>query len=396
MLTLLMALVGAPALADAQVSFHSDMPVRFYVDGARISSTANLKPVELSLAPGEHQIRVETMLGRTLHDEVIDVSDGEAVDTRWRFRDFEMRSTGGVAEAPRVADAAPEREPEVFEEPEVLAIPADAAPIDGEAAFEAAVPTEEEAAAVAAVAAVPAPEVDAEPEAEAAPEADTAPIAAVDPAPADPAPELAPAAGDGVASVDSGADGLILIGPAIAEEALGEAPAAPVAEATLDDAFVTGGIQLADGELHITITQGLDEGTRTLDIAVTRDGVHVFDSEGASYGSVALGAGAAPGAPEAGVEAEVVFVSRDGQWANLYIDGELAAYITNDGEASLSLTPGIHTVEIRDSRGRQTWHRGALTVTSGFDLEVGFARDLSPQVMGDREAWASQDPVGRR
>jgi len=420
MFTLLIALIGAPALADAQVSFQSDMPVRFYVDGARVSSTANLKPVEMSLAAGEHQLRVETMLGRTLHDATLDVSDGESVDTRWRFRDFEVRSTGRAAEAVgAVAEVDPERAPQVFEEPEgALAIPADevaeaavVAPVDGEEAFEAAVPADGEAVAAPVVVA---PAVGAVAEGAptdvvgtAAPLAEAplevapveAPLTEVPveapsaEAPTATVPVAAPIAGvDGVASrdADAGVDGLILVGPGVVEEALGEAP-------VVEEGFVTGGIQLADGELHITIAQGTEVGTRTLDIAVTRDGVHVFDSEGVSYGSVDISSdlGAVSSSTPA-AESEVVFVSRDGRWANLYVDGELAAYITNEGEAGLSLSPGVHMVEIRDSRGRQTWHRGALTVTPGLPLEVGFARDLSPQVMGDREAWSSQDPIGLR
>lgn len=369
MFTLALALIGAPALADAQVSFQSDMPVRFYVDGARISSTANLKPVELALTPGEHTLRVETMLGRTLHDEVIDVTDGQEVDARWRFRELEMRSSGGTEAAAVAAPEVEEREPQVYVAPTpeeaILAIPA-----TGEVIEE--IP--EEIPEEIAVAPEPEPEI-------------------LEPEVLEPEPEVM-AASLPVAEVEPVSDGLILVGPEAMEEAILEEPLDEAPAAAPEDGFVTSGIQLADGELHISITQGTGEGTRTFDIAVTNAGVHVFDSEGKLNGSVDLRASA----PEVddGALSEVVFVSRDGRWANLYVDGALAAYITNDGEATLELAPGIHDVEIRDSRGRQVWHHGALTVAGGQAMEIGFARDLPPQVMGQQAAWETQEPIGLR
>ncbi len=46
MLTLLLALAAAnPALAESGVTFRADLPVRFYIDGQRVSSTANVRPV---------------------------------------------------------------------------------------------------------------------------------------------------------------------------------------------------------------------------------------------------------------------------------------------------------------------------------------------------------------
>ncbi len=158
MLTLLLALAAAnPALAESGVTFRADLPVRFYIDGQRVSSTANVRPVDLSVAPGEHTLLIESMLGKELHSEVIEIADGETAELSWAFRELRVRTSSApeVAEAP---EAAWEDEAEDEGDGELDAIAA--APIE-QAPMEEA-PIEQAPADIAdVVEAAPAPPIEA-------------------------------------------------------------------------------------------------------------------------------------------------------------------------------------------------------------------------------------------
>jgi hypothetical protein len=380
MLTLLLALAAAnPALAESGVTFRADLPVRFYIDGQRVSSTANVRPVDLSVAPGEHTLLIESMLGKELHSEVIEIADGETAELSWAFRELRVRTSSApeVAEAP---EAAWEDEAEDEGDGELDAIAA--APIE-QAPMEEA-PIEQAPADIAdVVEAAPAPPIEAVAAAPVAPAAAPEPPLAL-PIEAPPEAAIAPPIEPPLAADDAGRiadpEAVAAIRVPSEEEVLGEV--APMISA----------LDLQEGEVHLSITRGTASGPQAVEIFITADGVRVVDGEQITEVPLADAGGASEApSPEAALgalaPASVVFVSRDGRWANLYIDGELAGYLTNDASAEVLVSPGVHDVEIRDSRGRQVWHRGELVAVSGQALEIGFARDLEPQAMGQEGAW---------
>ncbi len=84
----------------------------------------------------------------------------------------------------------------------------------------------------------------------------------------------------------------------------------------------------------------------------------------------------------------VEFVSRDGEWANVYVDGEkVADFRANDKKKAVTLAGGAHRVEIRDFMESTTWNTGSLTVGATCPLKIGFGATGMPEVYNDPGAW---------
>lgn len=93
-------------------------------------------------------------------------------------------------------------------------------------------------------------------------------------------------------------------------------------------------------------------------------------------------------APAALGPVPVEFRSVDGEWADLYVDGEKRAeYRVNSPAVVLSLTPGAHKVEIRDFMGSETWDTGHLMVVGGGTMKVGFGKKSGVEVYTAPQAW---------
>jgi len=86
---------------------------------------------------------------------------------------------------------------------------------------------------------------------------------------------------------------------------------------------------------------------------------------------------------------QVTFVLKDAfDMSNVYVDGrKVAEFRTNDRERSVSLTPGVHTVEIKSFTEFDTWAKGTLTVTPGEAIRVGFD-EKTVEVYNRKGAWA--------
>ena len=138
--------------------------------------------------------------------------------------------------------------------------------------------------------------------------------------------------------------------------------------------------------LHLTFSQD-GGGEALMSVVISPERVVVTDDQGAARYAVTMTPEpeAAPVDPNA--PGSVQFFTRDGQWANVYIDGEVAAYIANDAQATLDLDPGEYEVELRDARGKEVWHRGTLTVAPGKALALGFAQTMAPEAQGAKDAW---------
>ena len=80
------------------------------------------------------------------------------------------------------------------------------------------------------------------------------------------------------------------------------------------------------------------------------------------------------------------FISTDGEWSNIYVDGELVLEFRNQGKQSIRLTPGIHHVEIKDFMDREVWASGTLSVGAVDPLKIGFAKKAAPQSYNDPAA----------
>lgn len=93
-----------------------------------------------------------------------------------------------------------------------------------------------------------------------------------------------------------------------------------------------------------------------------------------------------PGEPASPVRVELTPI--DGTWANVRIDGRLVAELRGfDKTVSLTLPPGIHTIEVRDFMDDDVWSRGQLIVGGTPTLRIGIDEDAAPMVYNDPGAF---------
>lgn len=120
-------------------------------------------------------------------------------------------------------------------------------------------------------------------------------------------------------------------------------------------------------------------------LLATAGGVAVMGpSGGPALGRVSSGAAAVDSSPVA-----VEFILKNAMdMCNIYVDGdEVARFRTNDRRRQITLSAGLHTVEIKDFTEFETWHRGVLTVTPGEAMKIGFGEEEELEVYNRAEAW---------
>jgi len=74
-------------------------------------------------------------------------------------------------------------------------------------------------------------------------------------------------------------------------------------------------------------------------------------------------------------------------WCNVWIDGEkVAEFRVGDTKKLVSLSPGVHTVEVRDFMESDVWLKGQLVVSGPGPVKFGFEEGLG-EVYTDPAAW---------
>jgi len=139
LIPMLLALV-TPAQASSDIEFKTNGPVLIYVDGQQAQLTSKLKQKVEDLEPGDHEIKVTGVFGKTLFEADISLPDQTITQAEWAGGDLEVLSTEWLAEtegeeeAEELVAEAPEEEPEdevvALEEDAPLALPVEeAAPV---------------------------------------------------------------------------------------------------------------------------------------------------------------------------------------------------------------------------------------------------------------------------
>ncbi len=450
LLVALSLLTSSPAWSAAVLTFRSDAPIHLYVDGQKAASTTLGRAAELQLEPGAHTLRLESITGRVLHSGRVDIEDYTALETRWYRRKFEVMGAvelpGYRPEDP--SDPVPEGDAVEAGDDGAVIIGGEASLSEGDGAViigaapsgggdtgspDGAGLAEADSARAEGDGADDAPGDDRAGDERAGDERAAPPPLAISagaaagtarsaalPVPvgstAIPPVPVGGAVREGAGGVALGvgaartADAAGAVGspartdgspselasPGAEEMTLGAA--APLAVPAPADGLASAGtapdpqplsqsaVALSDDVLYLTFHRG-DVQAPLMGIAVSAERVVVTDGSGAARFAMDLDEAAAQAAADPDAPGSVLFFTRDGRWANIYIDGEVAAYIANEAQATLELEPGTYEVEIRDARGKEVWHRGELTVEGGESLEIGFARGLEPQVQGAAGAW---------
>ncbi|MCO4746171.1 MAG: hypothetical protein KC912_15345 [Proteobacteria bacterium] len=98
-----------------------------------------------------------------------------------------------------------------------------------------------------------------------------------------------------------------------------------------------------------------------------------------------------PAAPAAVVPDEVTLRvrSRDGEWADVLVDGKVVLEIRNSDEESVQISPGRHTIEVREFMEEEPYTSGTLeTGVSGL-VTLGI-EEGKPTVAYDHDGWQSR------
>jgi hypothetical protein len=110
LLSIALALL-APAHASSDIEFKTSGPVLIYVDGAQAQLTSKLKQKSIDLEPGEHEIKVTGVFGKTLFEAEISLPDNTVTQAEWSGRELQVLSTDW-------RDSSEESEPLQAEAPE--------------------------------------------------------------------------------------------------------------------------------------------------------------------------------------------------------------------------------------------------------------------------------------
>lgn len=339
-----LVLLALSVAADASVvEFNTSAPVAFFVDGARVSMGPVKNVQSGRLSEGSHRLRVQSLLGKVLYEEEVEVVAGVDILAQWQNKELVL-STRGEPEQPPPVAVAPPPEVEPAAEPEPPPAPA-----------------EVEAAPVA-------------------PEPEPAPVA---PVPAATPPVTDPAAG--APPVDTASTALAPAPAPVAPAPVAPAPVAPAAVVTAPVAVaVTPAIEVlppkpptahqAD-KLRLTIEQG--GAYVALELGDGR--LVVSDSEGNVQLDVVLpGSEAAPAA--------VTFVDPGDLGIAIVVDGDpLGAIPVGAGSTTLAIPAGVRDVEVRRLDDNRLVHVGRLDLVSGETLEVQL--DSAGPVATRADAW---------
>ncbi|MBW1879830.1 MAG: hypothetical protein JRJ84_15820 [Deltaproteobacteria bacterium] len=86
---------------------------------------------------------------------------------------------------------------------------------------------------------------------------------------------------------------------------------------------------------------------------------------------------------------ELIVRSTDGQWADVVVDGKVVMEFRNEDEKKVWITPGIHTVEIREFMQDQGYATGRLDTGYAARVTLGITED-TPVVCYDHDGWYAQ------
>lgn len=125
------------------------------------------------------------------------------------------------------------------------------------------------------------------------------------------------------------------------------------------------------------------------------DGVGNGVGNGASVGLATTGGmEVAPQAPPAGPppavpdRVQLVVRSSDGEWADVVVDGRVVMEIRNEDEASAWISPGTHTVEIREFMEDAAYTSGRLETGYASHVTLGITEG-QPVRCYDHDGWTS-------
>ncbi len=138
LIPLLLALV-TPVQASSDIEFKTKGPVLIYVDGQQAQLTSKLKQKVEDLEPGDHEIKVTGVFGKTLFEADISLPDHTITQAEWADGDLEVLSTEWLVESEEESEGlvaeGPEEELVALDEDAPLALPIEeAAPVDASAA----------------------------------------------------------------------------------------------------------------------------------------------------------------------------------------------------------------------------------------------------------------------
>ena len=88
MLPIALGLLAPAAHAEAVIEFKTKSPVQISVDGRQATLQQNLRQRVAGLDPGVHELKVQSMFGKTLYEAEIEIPDNTLTTAAWERGNF--------------------------------------------------------------------------------------------------------------------------------------------------------------------------------------------------------------------------------------------------------------------------------------------------------------------
>lgn len=110
---------------------------------------------------------------------------------------------------------------------------------------------------------------------------------------------------------------------------------------------------------------------------------------GASLGTVVFTEGSAPPPPALPARVQLVVRATDGEWADVLVDGRVVMEIRNEDSGMAWISPGVHTVEVREFMAERPYSTGRLDTGYSEQITLGITEG-EPVRAYNHDGWRAQ------
>lgn len=162
------------------------------------------------------------------------------------------------------------------------------------------------------------------------------------------------------------------------------------AESTTTTTTVTGGgIPAVGGTVTVNGPAGGNATVSVGGVGLGMGGVTVTETTTTTTTQPGGAVVVAPAAPPLPSKVKVVVRSLDGEWADVVVDGKVELELRNQDEGFIWVTPGRHTVEIREFMADDPYASGRLETGYAETITLGI-KEGKPVTCYDHDGWFGQ------
>jgi hypothetical protein len=141
-----------------------------------------------------------------------------------------------------------------------------------------------------------------------------------------------------------------------------------------------GGVVINDGASNVTVTAGFGIPVGTVQVGTT--------SSTTTYTTTTTTGPVAP-AIVAPSQVKMIVRSTDGEWADVLVDGKVVAEIRNTPEITVWVTPGMHSIEVKEFMADRAYSRARIDTGAAGVFTIGLTEN-APMVCYDHPGFSAQ------